>query len=265
MSANGIVDIRRIGRSGQGGLSSRRVELRGSGDGETSAVICFLPWLFNFSRARDAGLILPQTTLAYEMPHAIVSATPEMSVEALHAVTRDFLTFIDQRRLDPSRLTLVGLSIGNFAATYIANLIGARLCAVSAADRGEDLIWSSSLAAHVRRQAEHRGIGYDDFAGILRDYNPINNLRNIQPGSTFIVGYFDKVVPYRSARNVVAQARNDIKSIRSAILPFGHSGTLYGGIRYLRFRGLNGEAWQSETAREFELDLPARTPAPENP
>ena len=264
MSANGILDIRRIGRARQGRLTSRRDELRRVHDRDDFAVICFLPWLFSFARARDAGLVLPQTALAYEMPHAIVSATPELSVEALHVVARDFLDFIEQRRLDPSKLTFVGLSMGCFAATYIANLVGARLCAVGAADRGEELIWSSSLAAHIRRQAEHRGIRYNDFAGVLRDYNPVNNLRNIRPGSTFIAGYLDKVVPYASARNVVAQARSDIKSIRSIVLPFGHSGTLYGGIRYLRFRGLNVKSPPDETEHEFKLGLSATTPTQNN-
>jgi pimeloyl-ACP methyl ester carboxylesterase len=173
---------------------------------------------------------------AYEMPHAIVSPSPATSIQALQTVVDDFLDLMVQRDLDPANLTLMGLSIGNFAATYLANMIGARLWAIAPGDRGEVLLWSSSFAASLRKQAEARGYSYSDFEAALRDFNPINNLRNIGAGSVFIAGRFDNVVPYSSATNIAAEARASNPSTRTLVLPLGHSGTLFAGVQYLRLK-----------------------------
>lgn len=231
-------EVLRVGRKGHSGLSCRRVEVwpdQPTSPGE-SQVICFLPWLLSYARCRDARLLPPDTSIAYEMPYAIVSPSPATSIEAVQVVVDDFLQLMEQRNLDPANLTLAGLSIGNFAAIYLANLIGARLWAIAAGDRGEALIWSSSLAAGVRRQAEARGYSYWDFKAALHDFNPINNLRNIRAGSTFVAGRFDTIVPYRSSMNIAAEARNFNPATRCIVLPFGHSGTLLAGVQYLRLR-----------------------------
>ena len=228
-----LVDIRRIGPTGEGGLSCRRVQLHP----ETAAdnhIVCFLPWLFSYARSADAGLIPPGCLLAYEMPHAIVSSSPDKSVDALHVVVDDFLTMMNKLQLDPAKLILVGLSIGNFAATYIANKIGARLWSVAAGDRGEVLVWNSSLATGIRAQAESSGLRFDDFERTLSPFNPINNLANIGERSIFISGYFDTVVPYRCARSVALAARAHSRSARRFVLPLGHSETLVAGVKCLR-------------------------------
>lgn len=232
-------EVLRLGRTDRCSLSCRRIEVH-SDDPQTSdgeQIVCFLPWLLSYAQCQDARLLPPGTTIAYEMPHAIVSPSPATSVQALRIVVDDFLQVMQQRKLEPARLTLMGLSIGNFAATYLANLIGARLWAIASGDRGEALIWSSSFAAGVRRLAEARGYGYADFKAALREFNPINNLRNIGAGSIFIAGRFDRVVPYRSAMNIVNEARNHNPATRSIVMPFGHSGTLFAGVQYLRLRG----------------------------
>ena len=228
----------RIGRKGHSGLSCQRVEVWSGQPGTPAGgqVVCFLPWLLSYARCRDAGLLPPEVSIVYEMPYAIVSPSPETSIEAVQVVVDDFLQLMQERKLDPANLTLAGLSIGNFAAIYLANLIGSRLWAIAAGDRGEVLIWTSSLAAAVRRQAEARGYSYWDFKAALRDFNPINNLRNIKAGSTFVAGYFDTIVPFRSSMNIVAEARNCNPSTRSVVLPFGHTATLFAGIQYLRLK-----------------------------
>jgi pimeloyl-ACP methyl ester carboxylesterase len=231
---NTLVDIRRIGPMGEGGLSCRRVQLHRE-TASDSHIICFLPWLFSYARSADAGLIPPGCLLAYEMPHAIVSPSPDKSVDALHVIVDDFLTMMNKLQLDPDKLILVGLSIGNFAATYIANKIGARLWSVAAGDRGEVLVWNSSLATGIRAQAESSGLRFDDFEKTLSPFNPINNLENIGGRSIFISGYFDTVVPYRCARNVALAARTRNRTARRFVLPLGHSETLVAGVRCLRF------------------------------
>lgn len=232
---NSIVDIRRIGPKGENGLSCRRVELLGD-PASNHHIICFLPWLFSYARSAEVGLIPPGCLLAYEMPHAIVSSAPAKSVDALHVVVNDFLAMMQKLQLEPAKLTLVGLSIGNFAATYIANKIGARLWSVAAGDRGEVLVWKSSLAEGIRTQAESNGLRFSDFEKTLNAFNPINNLDNIGDHSIFIAGCFDTVVPYRCARNVALAARTRNRSARRIILPFGHSGTLIAGVKYLRLK-----------------------------
>ncbi len=216
------------------GLSCRRVEFS-SLPASDRQIVCFLPWLFSYARSIDAGLIPAGCLLAYEMPHAIVSPSPDKSIEALQVVVRDFREFMDRRQLHPASLTLVGLSIGNFAATYIANQIGARLYSVASGDRGEELVWNSVLAKGIRAQAEARGLSYADFKTALHAFNPINNLDNLGDGSIFISGRFDRVVPYRCASTIAVTARTRNHTMRRIVLPFGHSGTLFTGIRGLHF------------------------------
>ncbi len=234
-------EVLRIGRKGHSGLSCRRVEVwSGQRNApEDGQVVCFLPWQLSFARCRDARLLPPNVSVAYEMPYAIVSPSPATSIEAVQVVVDDFLQLMQERQLDPANLTLAGLSIGNFAAIYLANLIGARLWAIAAGDRGEVLVWTSSLAAGVRRQAEARGYSYSDFQAALRDFNPINNLRNIRAGSTFVAGRFDTIVPFHSAMKIAAEARNHNPATRTIVLPFGHSGTLLAGAQYLRLKNRN--------------------------
>jgi len=226
----------RVSRRGRGSLSCRRVELtpskdNGSGDEQ---IVCFLPWLLDYRQCREARLLPPNVLAAYEMPHGIVSPRPSTSIEALQLVVGDFLELMQERSLDPARLTLLGLSIGNFAATYLANMLGARLWAIAPGDRGETLIWTSSIAAGLRQRAEASGYGFNDFGAALAEFNPINNLRNIRAGSTFVVGRFDKVVPYRSAMKVAAEASTHNPATRSIVLPLGHAGTLFAGVQLLR-------------------------------
>lgn len=256
-------DVFRVKRKGRGSFVCRRVEFGSRADAPgAEQLVCFLPWLLSYGNCRDARLLPPNVLAAYEMPHAIVSPSPETCIEALHIVVDDFLDFMQERSLDPGKLTLLGLSIGNFAATYIANMIGARLWAIAPGDRGEVLLWNSSIATGLRKQAESRGYSYADFEAALQPFNPINNLRNIRSGSTFIAGRFDSVVPYRSALNVAAEARSCNPATRSLVLPLGHSGTLFAGVQFLRFKSWNQKRWRSAcSAPEPHKRYPGKTAA----
>lgn len=231
-------EVLRLGRRDRWGLSCRRIEMQAGKpqQAEGEQIVCFLPWLLSYAQCRDARLLPPQAWIAYEMPPAVVNPSPVTSIQALRIIADDFLKLMDQRKLDPAKLTLLGLSIGNFAATYLANLVGARLWSIASGDRGEVLLWSSTYASGVRMQAEARGYSFADFAAALRDFNPINNLRNIAAGSIFIAGRFDRIVPYDSAKKVAAEARSHNPATSSIVLPFGHNGTLFAGVQYLRLR-----------------------------
>lgn len=233
---NECCDVLRVSRKGRGSLTCRRVELASHQDRRPGGeqIVCFLPWLLGYHQCREARLLPHNVLAAYEMPHGIVSPSPSTSIEALQLVVDDFLELMQERSLDPATLTLLGLSIGNFAATYLANMIGARLWAIAPGDRGEALIWTSSIAAGLRQRAEAQGYGFADFGAALSQFNPINNLRNLRAGSTFIAGRFDTVVPYGSARRVAAVARTHNPATRSIVLPLGHAGTLFAGVQLLR-------------------------------
>ena len=67
-------------------------------DGQpTSKVIYFLPWQTPFYGARHAGFIPLEFLACYEMPPAIVSSTPELSVEALHRLVHDAQALLADR------------------------------------------------------------------------------------------------------------------------------------------------------------------------
>src|SRR5215510_8514549 len=113
-------------------LTFRRID--GS---EQSRVIYFLPWNTPFSVARQAGFTPLDFLAAYEMPRALVSSDPEMSVKAIRGLVDDAQALLESKGISPHNVVLVGLSLGSFAATYLANRIGARLCAVAPSDRAD--------------------------------------------------------------------------------------------------------------------------------
>jgi len=59
-------------------------------DGQpTAKVIYFLPWHTPFHVARHVGFTPLEFLACYEMPAAIVSSTPQLSVEAMHRLVDD--------------------------------------------------------------------------------------------------------------------------------------------------------------------------------
>ena len=107
-------------------------------DGDANAkVIYFLPWHTPFSICRQAGFTPLDFLACYEMPCGIISSDPERGVEAMRLLAADAEALLAARGVPPSEALIVGLSVGSYPAIYLANRIGARLCAVAAADRGD--------------------------------------------------------------------------------------------------------------------------------
>jgi hypothetical protein len=113
-------------------LAFRRID----GD-PRSSVIYFLPWGTPFALARRVGMMPLPFLAAYEMPPAIVSSEPELSVRSVIALVADAQEVLKRRKVSPGAALIVGLSVGTFPAAHLANSIGARLCFVAGADRGD--------------------------------------------------------------------------------------------------------------------------------
>jgi len=196
-------------------------------DGDPEArVIYFLPWNTPYLVARHAGFLPLPFLAAYEMPPAIVSSDPSASVAAMRRMVDDAASLLDARRLTGRDLLIVGLSVGTYPATYLANALGARLCSVASADRGDLMIWQSPAAVRVKERAIAKGYRLLDFARTLRGYNPVDNMRGLARSSTFVVGMRDSLVPVPRTRRLVEHGRFALNSARFMILDAGHVRTL---------------------------------------
>ncbi len=129
------------------------------------------------------------------MPPAIVSSEPETCIRALHAVVDDATRSFERSGLAPDQILVVGLSIGNAAATMFANRVGSRLCSVASADRGDLTLWESPASRHVKARAEEKGYQVGDFTRALQGHHTIDHLDNLAPGSRFIIGLQDELLP----------------------------------------------------------------------
>ena len=196
-------------------------------DGDPNArMICFLPWRMPY-RLAQASRLVPRNFLAcYEMPRAIVSSEPELCVRAVHAVVDDAERVFARSGLKPSQLLVVGLSIGNAVATVLANRIGARLCSIASADRGDLTLWESPASLQVKELAQSKGYRLAGFTQALRGLHTIENLENLAPGSRFVVSLKDELVPEARREGLVAAVRRHLPLAEIAYVDAGHFGTM---------------------------------------
>jgi hypothetical protein len=210
-------------------LTFRRID--GS---EQSRVIYFLPWHTPFKVARQAGFTPLDFLAAYEMPRAIVSSEPELGVKALHGLVDDAERVLSDHGVTPAEAVIVGLSVGNFPATYLANRIGARLCAVAGGDRADLMFWQSPAARIVKRRAIQKGYRLSDYARVTRGYHPAQNLSGIHRKSLFVIGSRDPFVPPGRKAGLVTAIETHAPSARLVTLDAGHFRTLMVSARYQR-------------------------------
>jgi pimeloyl-ACP methyl ester carboxylesterase len=210
-------------------LTFRRID--GS---EQSPVIYFLPWHTPYTIARQAGFTPLDFLAAYEMPRAIVSSEPELSVKAMLGLVDDAAKVLRDHGVAPAKATIVGLSVGTFPATYLANRIGARLCAVAGADRADLMFWQSPAARIVRRRAVQKGFRFADYAKAMLGYHPAHNLSGIHRKSLFVVGSRDPFIPPRRKAGLLRAIDAHAPSARVVSLDAGHFRTLMVSSRYQR-------------------------------
>lgn len=197
-------------------------------DGTPGArVIYFLPWNTPFVIARHAGLIPLEFLACYEMPPAIVSSNPVSSVEAMLAMVEDARELIIGCGRPASDLLIVGLSVGSYPATVLANLTGATLCSIASADRGDLMIWQSPAVLTVKQRAIQKGYRLIDFARAMRGYNPIDNMIGVRSGSVFVVGKKDLLVPLPRSVRLMDAGRSVARHARFVALDAGHIVTLF--------------------------------------
>jgi hypothetical protein len=192
-------------------------------------VVCFLPWLTPFRLAQRMGLVPRDFLVCYEMPPAIVSSEPELCVKALRRVVDDaenLFVKLDTRR---SELLVIGLSLGNAPATYFANGVGARLCSIGSADRGDLLLWESPATRPIKDRAMSKGLDLADFACASRGYHPAENLAGLPHGCKFAMGKWDDCIPAPRRRALAAAVRKHARGSTIVSVDGGHAQTLTQG------------------------------------
>src|SRR5213078_230343 len=91
-----------------------------------SKVLYFLPWHTPFGMARQFGIAPLDFLACYEMPAAIVSSEPDLCLQAMLALVMDAERLLAERSIAGKDALVIGLSVGSYPATYLANRIGAR-------------------------------------------------------------------------------------------------------------------------------------------
>src|SRR5262245_11455748 len=231
-------------------------------DGEASSrVIYFLPWHTPFSIARRLGFTPLQFLACYEMPPAIVSSAPELSVEAMHRLVADAEALLASRRIVRRSAIVVGLSVGSYPATFLANRIGARLCAVAPSDRADLMLWQSPAARLVKRRCLQRGLELADCSKAMAGCHPVQNLAGVAPNSLFIMGKRDPFIPARRSKGLLRAIRKQQPHAHVLKLDAGHVKTMLASVRYQRAL-LSGEhAGIGEVARAVHYGQMPDTPA----
>jgi pimeloyl-ACP methyl ester carboxylesterase len=217
-----------------------------------SKVIYFLPWHTPLYVARHFGFTPLEFLACYEMPPAIVSSTPELSVTAVKNLVADAEKLVQDRGVDPVDVLVVGLSVGTYPATLFANRTGARLCAVAAADRADLMLWQSPAARLVRRRCVLRGVDLARYTRVMKGLHPAQNLAGIAAESLFILGDRDPFIPPRRRKGLLRAIRRHAPQARVVTLDGGHVKTMIASARYQR------ELTSSErTPASWQVSLPS--------
>lgn len=191
-----------------------------------SSLMCFLPWRMPYRLAQVSRIVPREFLACYEMPRAIVSSEPELCVRAVDAVVEDAMRVFDRRRIEPARILVVGLSIGTAVATVLANRIGARLCSIASADRGDLTLWESPASAQVKKLAEAKGYRLSDFTRALAGLHTVENLANLAPGSRFVFGLKDELIPEPRRQGLISAVHRVLPTAEVSYIDAGHFGTM---------------------------------------
>ena len=113
----------------------------------------------------------------YELPNTILSSDPETAASTYKAMTEHALDSAQKNNAD----TVFGMSIGSTLALYVANrysgiddirltLPGYKIAST---------VWEACVTKKVVKDAESAGYSKSDFGKKLSDYDPVNNISNI--------------------------------------------------------------------------------------
>lgn len=216
-------------------------------DGDPAGTtVCCLPWRMPYKLACAAGLVPRHRLLAcYEMPPAIVSSEPELCIRALNGVVDDAIRVMWRAGLSPEDALVIGLSIGNAAATVLANRTGARLYSIASADRGDLTLWESPASRLIKDRAELKGYSLSDFTQALSGHHTVENLENLGPGSRFIFGLRDEFIPEPRRNGLIEAVGRTLPAAEITYVDAGHIGTMMETVR----RGLISEPFVAQFAQ----------------
>jgi hypothetical protein len=205
-----------------------------------SRVVYFLPWHTPFAFARRLGFAPLDFLACYEMPEAIVSSEPELCLRAMHDLVADAERVLLAHCVAGKDAVIVGLSIGSYPATYLANRLGARLFSVASAHRADLAIWQSPATSIIKQRARRKGYLFSDYSKALTGTHPVQNLTGIAANSVFVIGQRDPFVPTCCKEGLLRAIATHIPGASVIRLAAGHFRTLMMSGRHQR-RMLLGE------------------------
>jgi hypothetical protein len=213
-------------RSGIKSADDQSVSFRRKHGPGRSRVIIFLPWDMSIERAEALHLFPDSYFACYEMPKGIVSSTPQIPVDCLTEIENTIQDDLDKIHSIGKTPLFIGMSMGNYPATYLANKYRFDLISIVSGHSGDWLTFNSPAASHIRSKAESAGLGQSDFTALLSPLSPLNNLRYLGTHSQFIVGTFDHYIPKQSRDALIAGLGKDRPDIPIIRVPLGHLATI---------------------------------------
>ena len=219
-----LVDLLLLGRGIP--ADDRKLGFRRVDGNPTSKVIYFLPWQTSFGVARHVGFTPLEFLACYEMPPAIVSSEPSLCVRAMLGLVADAERLLRDQSATSKDAVIVGLSVDTYPATYLANRIGARLCSVASADRGDLAIWQSPATRLIKRRAVKKGFRLWDYSEALLGSHPAENLARVADNSIFVVGQRDLFVPTPRKASLLRAIERHAPGAQVIRLDAGHFKTL---------------------------------------
>jgi pimeloyl-ACP methyl ester carboxylesterase len=170
----------------------------------------------------------------YEMPTAIVSSEPTLCVQAMLGLVADAERLLQDHCVPGKEAVIVGLSVGSYPATYLANRIGARLCSVASADRANLAVWQSPATQIVKRRALQKGFRLEHYSDAMAGSHPGQNLAGIAANSLFVIGERDPYVPPTRKAALLRAIELRARKAHVVKLDAGHFKTLMVSGRHQR-------------------------------
>jgi len=168
--------------------------------------VCFLPWRNTFDESRKHHL-LPTTGLvvAYEGPVSLVGTDALETKKSLVNLVDNFDKFFNENGTLRDNMNVLGISVGNLPAFYIANRFNARrLVSICPGARLGENIYRGIATQEVRKRAEERYPSHEDYDEILEGMNPIDNISNLPKGEIYVeLGGYDKYIPTSSGEELI--------------------------------------------------------------
>lgn len=168
-----------------------------------------------------------QHKIIYQLPNSIISSDLEKAEESIEFIINKINEDIEANNIN----TVYGISLGTCPAIYAANHSKSveNLILSLPGDEIADVIWKSWITKHIKRRAERKDLTKEDYDRIFDQYDPVNNLDNLQGKEIYIyVAKSDKVIPYENAMNLIEEMRK--RNLNIHVKEVENLGHYFGGI-----------------------------------